>query len=96
MSRKKWIAVGVAGVVVIGIIVYSQSDGSKKVAYPTWRPTVGTGRTWEPYQGGSGRPGTQKIGKLAPSRTVGPGSQLRSGVGCSAGSGCCHACSVHS
>ena len=95
MSRKKWIAVGVAGVVVIGIIVYSQSDGSKKVAYPTWRPTVGTGRTWEPYQGGSGRPGAQKIGKLAPSRTVGPGTTLLAG-GCSVGSGCCHACSIHS
>ena len=93
MSRKKWIAVGVAGVVVIGIIVYSQSDGSKKVAYPTWRPTVGTGRTWAPYQGGSGRPGATKIGKLAPSRTVGPGTQLLSG--CSAGGGCCHACSIH-
>ena len=91
MSRKKWIAVGVAGVVVIGIIVYSQSDGSKKVAYSTWRPTVGTGRTWAPYQGGSGRPGAQ-VKKLAPSSSVGPGRQLLAG-GCSAGGGCCHACS---
>ena len=96
MSRKKWIAVGVAGVVVIGIIVYSQSTpGSKKVQYPTWRPTVGTGRTWAPYQGGSGRPGATKIGRLAPSRTLGPGTQLLAG-GCGAGGGCCHACSIHS
>ena len=90
MSRKKWIAVGVAGVVVIGMFVYSQSaSGSKKVAYPTWRPTVGTGRSWAPYKGGSGRPGATR--KLAPSTTVGPGS----GGGCSAGGGCCHACSIH-
>ena len=95
MSRKKWIAVGVAGVVVIGMFVYSQSDGSKggkKVAYPTWRPTVGRGPAWAPYQGGSGRPGAQER-KLAPSRTVGPGSLLAGG--CTAGGGCCHACSIH-
>ena len=89
MSRNKWIAAAVAALVVIGIF-YSQSGGSAKVAYPTWRPTVGRGPAWAPYKGGSGRPGAQTR-QLGPSHTVGPGKLLAGG--CRPGGGCCHACS---